>query len=609
MRSEGLTPAREQVPPAPVEAVPGVPAAGATAEAAAVVAQASDESCALSAEDLEDEAAEAGEGEGDDGEGETPTVGGEVPTGPVYSAEISDDDLTRRWKEDIASLGSMAVGFAHSGRLVNSVQFPRGDDWIVVSPEIAWGTQESIDYLVTAIREVRSKYPEAPPIRVNGISNKEGGYKRPHKSHQNGRDVDVGFYYPTVDPIRERERERYINVPLNWAFIRAVVTKTDIQLILVDKRVQKVLYEHALAVGEDKAWLDSLFSPVGIIRHARRHRDHFHLRFHNPRAQELGRRVQPLLSLQPEHNVMLHRVRSGDTLGGIALKYGSTVSMIRKANRMKNNFLRAGQRLSVPLRGPCTNCPVPPPFVLPPRQLPPETQAPVVAAATSAAPTVETALATNCAKPTPVVEVVKPTGAAPVAEMVKPAAAPVAETVKAAAAPVAEMVKPAAAPVAEAVKPAVAPVAEAVKPAVAPVAEAVKPAVAPVAEAVKPAVAPVAEMVKPAVAPVAEAVKPAVAPVAEAVKPAVAPVAEAVTPAVAPVAEAVKPVAAPVAEARKPAIDPAVHTTVPVAASAQSASMPVSESAPSAAATVKPASVASPHGASEGSSAGISHGR
>jgi len=496
------------------------------------VAEASDESCALSAEDLEDEAAEAGEGEGDDGEGETPTVGGEVPTGPVYSAEISDEDLTRRWKEDIASLGSMAVGFAHSGRLVNSVQFPKGDDWIVVSPEIAWGTQESIDYLVTAIREVRAKYPEAPPIRVNGISNKEGGYKRPHKSHQNGRDVDVGFYYPTVDPIRERERERYINVPLNWAFIRAVVTKTDIQLILVDKRVQKVLYEHALAVGEDKAWLDSLFSPVGIIRHARRHRDHFHLRFHNPRAQELGRRVQPLLSLQPEHNVMLHRVRSGDTLGGIALKYGSTVSMIRKSNRMKNNFLRAGQRLSVPLRGPCTNCPVPPPFVLPPRQLPPETQAPAVAAAPSATPVVETALATNCAKPTPVVEVAKPAGAAPVAETVKPTAAPVAETVKPAAASVAETVKPAAAPVAETAK---------------------------------------------------------------------------VTPA--PVAETVKPAAAPVAEARNPGIDSAVHTTVPVAASAQAAGMPVSESAPSAAATVNPPSVAAPHGASEGSSAGISHGR
>ncbi|MCP3061410.1 penicillin-insensitive murein endopeptidase [Myxococcus sp. K38C18041901] len=370
--------------------------------AAPVAAEAPAEGCALSEEDLEgeDETAEASEGEGDDGEGETPVVGGEVPTGPLYTADLSDEELARRWKDDTASLGSMAVGFAHSGRLVNSVQFPKGEgaDWLVVQPEIAWGTQESIDYLIAAIREVRARFPEAPPIRVNGISNKEGGYKRPHKSHQNGRDVDVGFYYPTVDPIREREREKYINVPLNWAFIRAVVTKTDIQLILVDKRVQKVLYDYALSAGEDKVWLDSLFHPAGIIRHARRHRDHFHLRFHNPKAQELGRRVQPLLSLQPEHNVTTHRIRSGDTLGGIALRYNSTVALIRKANRMKNNFLRAGQRLAVPLRGPCTHCPVPPPFVLPPRTLPPEPKAPLVASVGAVA---ATEAVSDCAKPVP----------------------------------------------------------------------------------------------------------------------------------------------------------------------------------------------------------------
>ncbi|MFP2934701.1 penicillin-insensitive murein endopeptidase, partial [Pyxidicoccus sp. 3LG] len=324
----------------------------------------------LSAEDLEgedEETAEAGEGEGGDvGEGEPAeaVASDAVPTGPVYSAEISDEDLARRWKDEISSLGSMAVGFVHSGRLVNAKQFPKGDEWIVVSPEVAWATEETVNYLSEAIREVRARFPDAPPLRVNGISNKEGGYLRPHKSHQNGRDVDVGFYYPTVDPIREREREKYINVPLNWAFLRALITKTDVQMILVDRRVRQVIYNHALAVGEDKAWLDSLFNdgPNGVVRHARRHRDHFHIRFHNPRAQELGRRVQPLLALQPEHNVTVHRIRNGDTLGGIALRYNSTVAMIKKANRMRSNFLRAGQRLSVPLRGPCTHCPVPPPF-------------------------------------------------------------------------------------------------------------------------------------------------------------------------------------------------------------------------------------------------------
>ncbi|QSQ18881.1 penicillin-insensitive murein endopeptidase [Pyxidicoccus parkwayensis] len=371
---------RAEAPPAP--APTPAPAVESPAPVATAPASAPEGSCPLSAEDAEgedDDAAEVADGEaggdaGDDGESPEAVASGEVPTGPVYSADISDEDLARRWKNEIGTLGSMAVGFVQSGRLVNGKRFPNGPEWIVVSPEVAWATEETIDYLTTAIREVRAKYPEAPPLRVNGISNKEGGYLRPHKSHQNGRDVDVGFYYPTVDPIREREREKYINVPLNWALLRALITKTDVQMVLVDKRVRQVIYNYALSIGEDKAWLDSLFNdgPNGVIRHARRHRDHFHVRFHNPRAQELGRRVQPLLALQPEYNVTTHKIRNGDTLGGIALKYNSTIAMIKKANRMRNNFLRAGQRLSVPLRGPCTHCPVPPPFLLPPRRLPPE---------------------------------------------------------------------------------------------------------------------------------------------------------------------------------------------------------------------------------------------
>lgn len=344
-----------------------------------------EDGCALSAEDLDSEEEELAEGEGDDGEKETPdaVATGAAPTGPIYSADISDDELARRWKDEIASLGSMAVGFAHSGRMVNAMQFPQGDDWIVVTPAGAWATEETVNYLAEAIRDVRARFPNAPPLRVNGMSHKEGGYMRPHKSHQNGRDVDVGFYYPTVDPIRTRAREEVIDVGMNWEFIRSVLVKTDVQMILVDRRVRKVIYDHAVRAGEDKAWLDSIFNdgPTGVVRHARGHRDHFHIRFHNPRAQELGRRVQPFLALQPEHNVTTHRIRNGDTLGGIALKYGSSVAMIKKANRMKNNFLRAGNRLSVPLRGPCTNCPVPPPFVLPTRRLPPDAVAPAMVAA------------------------------------------------------------------------------------------------------------------------------------------------------------------------------------------------------------------------------------
>jgi LysM repeat protein len=332
--------------------------------------------------DDDDEVADATDT--DEGEAAQELDPSTVPNGPLYTTEWSDEQLTQLWKKEPTSLGSISVGFVESGRMMNSVRVPNGgEDWLVVSPELAYGTQETIDYLTTAIREVRAQYPKAPPLRVNQLSSREGGYLRPHKSHQNGRDVDLGFYYPTAEPIRARERERYIDVELNWALIKALTLHTDVQMILVDKRVQKVIYDFALSKGENKEWLDSLFNAgtKSIVKHAKRHRDHFHVRFFNPRAQELGRRVAPLLALQPDKNIVMHRVRSGNTLGAIALKYGTSINAIKKANRMRGVFLSIGQVLAIPLRGPCTRCPVPPPVIVPPRRLPPGLeQAPALAA-------------------------------------------------------------------------------------------------------------------------------------------------------------------------------------------------------------------------------------
>lgn len=309
-----------------------------------------------------------------------------------YSADLSDQELMERWRDFPEALGSISIGYADEGRLVNGIQFPEGEGWIVVNPQATYATQETIDYVIAAIRAARAQRPDVPPLRVNQASAPEGGYLRPHKSHQNGRDVDLGFYYPSVEPVRVREREKYIDVGGCWALLRAIVTETDVQMVLLDRRVQRVLYDHALRAGEDREWLDSIFRAGrnSVVRHARRHRDHFHVRFYNARAQELGRRVAPLLAMRPEQNLRMHRVRRGDTLGGIAMRYGTTVSALRKANRIRGSMLHISQVLTVPLRGPCTQCPVPPPVVLPERRLPPPQ--PAVGAGVTSSPPAEAAL-------------------------------------------------------------------------------------------------------------------------------------------------------------------------------------------------------------------------
>jgi LysM repeat protein len=171
----------------------------------------------------------------------------------------------------------------------------------------------------------------------------------------------------------------------NWVLLRTLIIEADVQVILVDKAVQNALYDYALSMGEDQAWLDAIFraGKDSKVQHAKRHKDHFHARLFAPRSQELGRRVQPILNKRPEENIIGYRIRNGDNLGKIAKKHGVTVAMIQKANGMRKTQIRAGRTLRIPLRGPCTHCPIPPPLVLPPRCLPPVASA---ASAPSASP-------------------------------------------------------------------------------------------------------------------------------------------------------------------------------------------------------------------------------
>jgi membrane-bound lytic murein transglycosylase D len=59
--------------------------------------------------------------------------------------------------------------------------------------------------------------------------------------------------------------------------------------------------------------------------------------------------LEGLTSLPPEKRVRVvyHRVRSGETLGGIADRYGVSVAALRAANRIQNTTIHAGQDLLV----------------------------------------------------------------------------------------------------------------------------------------------------------------------------------------------------------------------------------------------------------------------
>jgi penicillin-insensitive murein endopeptidase len=299
---------------------------------------------------------------------------------PAALLALGDEELASRIESDPASLGSVSIGSAGSAVLFNAVALPADPRWHIAPGAESWATTETIEAIQIAVDTVRELFADTPPMTIGDISGPTGGRLKRHESHQAGRDVDFGFFY------RAGKGTWYtpgtaanLDLPRNWAFLRALVARTDVERVFLDTRIQKLLYKHALSIGEDKLWLDRVFqfsrgARDAIVEHLPKHRTHFHVRFYNPVAQELGRRAHPVLvqlnMIAPPVFTVRHVVRSGQTLSHLASRYGVSTSAIMQANGLRTTRLRVGRAYRIPLRA---AVPTSQPITVPPRLLPPQT--------------------------------------------------------------------------------------------------------------------------------------------------------------------------------------------------------------------------------------------
>lgn len=316
------------------------------------------------------------------------------PTRTVKSplAELAPDEIRRRLKDDPASLGSISIGPPNRGALFNGVQMPLGDKWALTDPGNAYGTREAIDQLVRAIEAVHEKYPRSPKVIIGHWSSRRGGRLKPHKSHQSGRDVDVGYYYTSQTGWYARAHAKNLDRPRTWALVKALLTKGDVEMILIDTSIQRMLRDHAIAAGEDRAFVDRVFQVSGEksgfapVRHARGHDTHIHVRFRSPEAVASGRIAEsflprpappqrrstakralaskgggpagssgaksPRAAVKDDPSYVTHRARSGDTLDSLARRYGTTVAAIRQANGLKGNAIKQKKTYRIPVAKP-----------------------------------------------------------------------------------------------------------------------------------------------------------------------------------------------------------------------------------------------------------------
>ncbi len=298
--------------------------------------------------------------------------------------ELTDEEIARKARTDLASLGSLSVGTPNRGYLLNGVQMPAGEHWQIIGAPSTWGTQETIDFITRAILAVNRQFPGTPRLFIGHISARHGGYLSPHKSHQAGRDVDLGYYYSREARWFERAHAQNLDLPRTWALVKAFIQEADVEMIFIDTSIQHLLLRHAVEAKEDPAFLDRVFqvrgkSPTPIVRHVKGHATHIHVRFYSPVAQELARRAQPHLrrpadalarapapppsgqgkggpsaAAAPEPHYVMHKARSGDVLVNLAKHYGTTPEAIVQANQLKGHALKIGHtyRIPVPAKAP-----------------------------------------------------------------------------------------------------------------------------------------------------------------------------------------------------------------------------------------------------------------
>jgi penicillin-insensitive murein endopeptidase len=326
-----------------------------------------------------DEADDDGVAQDDDYEAPSPapTESATRPHAPVL--ELSDAEIDAKVRAHLASLGAMSIGRPHSGALVNGVLLPESPYWERVSPQLEWCTEETRDFLLAAVARVHERFPDSPKLFVGNVSTQHGGLFPPHVSHQSGRDVDISYFLVQGHVWYAQATAANLDFARTWAFVRALVTETDVEMIFVDRRLQTLLHDYAISIGEERAWVDSLFQYGGaaahpILVHVRGHATHMHIRFRSPIAEELGRRAYASLArrgiVRPPTYYVKHMTKRGETLSHLALRYHVTIDAIRAANGLKSDALREGREYRIPHTGGVASVG---PVLIAPRRLPHDT--------------------------------------------------------------------------------------------------------------------------------------------------------------------------------------------------------------------------------------------
>jgi penicillin-insensitive murein DD-endopeptidase len=175
---------------------------------------------------------------------------------------------------------------------------------------------------------------EGSQLSVADMSAETGGPILMHRSHQNGRDVDLVYYamdaegapfspdshmayynsqglanYAKSPMFIKNIKERYFDLKRNWALVRAMILDPEVTVehIFVSNRVKRWLLRYAKEAGEEQA----LIKKASLVMHAPRkvkgHNDHMHVRIACPADDIAAGRCRSQSAPRPKRGNRWHR--------------------------------------------------------------------------------------------------------------------------------------------------------------------------------------------------------------------------------------------------------------------------------------------------------------
>lgn len=201
---------------------------------------------------------------------------------------------------------SVSRGSHNDGRLEDGVRLAVvGDGYRMprtwAARGLHYGTEELVALIVRAARRVALEWPGST-LWVGDLSPARGGPSAWHRSHQNGRDVDLLFFAlddrgrpapPPVEMIRFGPDgvsrpgitpRRYFDVARNWALVKALLEDPEVQVqyLFIYAPLERRLLDYARAQGEP---IDLLQRAEAILHQpsdSAPHDDHLHVRIYCP---------------------------------------------------------------------------------------------------------------------------------------------------------------------------------------------------------------------------------------------------------------------------------------------------------------------------------------